>query len=71
MKTLRRWNWTVRGDRNQGTIESLHAYAVSYGKSLGVDVEHKRRPVPDDGKLLYPWTPQPVGLGVVEGKCGQ
>ena len=24
---------------NQGTIESLHAYVVSYGKSLGVDVE--------------------------------
>ena len=24
---------------NQGTIEGLHAYVVSYGKSLGVDVE--------------------------------
>ena len=24
---------------NQGTIEGLHAYVISYGKSLGVDVE--------------------------------
>jgi 3-dehydroquinate dehydratase II len=39
-------NMTSLGNRskkvygtNQGTIEDLHAYVVSYGKSLSVDVE--------------------------------